>query len=345
VGAGGGSIAWIDPGGLLRVGPRSAGADPGPVCYGKSEQLTVTDANLWLGRIPDRLLGGRILLDRKRTDKHLRILADRLSMSPEQCALGIVRIVNAGMTKAVRAVSVERGYNPKDFALFCYGGASGVHCCELAGELGIAGIVVPARAGILSAQGMVLAAPSLDFSKALFLQNPSHETKELQRAMQELEKKARQQAHDLGLAAEPIVERFIDLRYRGQSYELTIPYVADFTTHFHQQHERHFGYSMEDGETEAVSIRLTVRTDIARPELPALPEGPERRPEATAKRDVCFADGRFHVINVYERRSLLPNDRITGPALIIDDYTTILHTDKFDLTVDRQLNLRMNAVG
>ncbi|MDH3394217.1 MAG: hydantoinase/oxoprolinase family protein, partial [Desulfobulbaceae bacterium] len=148
VGAGGGSLAWKDAGGLLQVGPESGGADPGPVCYGKGEGITVTDANLFLGRLlADRFLGGEMRLDSKRVRRYMEQLGKQLGLDSRATALGIIRIVNAGMAKAVRAVSLERGYDPKEFTLFSFGGASGLHCCELADELGMERIVVPARAG------------------------------------------------------------------------------------------------------------------------------------------------------------------------------------------------------
>jgi N-methylhydantoinase A len=171
VGAGGGSLARVDSGGLLKAGPESAGARPGPICYGVGgEELTVTDANLFLGRLlPDRFMGGTMQLKKKKVDIAMNKLAKQLGLAPVEAALGIIRIVNASMAKAIRAVSLERGYDPKEFCLFAFGGASGLHCCEIARELAIHKINIPARAGILSAQGMVFAEPTFDYIQALFL--------------------------------------------------------------------------------------------------------------------------------------------------------------------------------
>jgi N-methylhydantoinase A len=341
VGAGGGSIAWIYGGGLLQVGPHSAGANPGPVCYGRGDQITVTDANLFLGRMPDRLLGGEMVLDRQRSLQYLERLAARLSLSPLQCALGIIRIVNAGMVKAVRAVSVERGHNPKDFTLFSFGGASGLHCCELAEELGIKKIIVPARAGILSAQGMVLSDPSLDFTHTFFLGAPSPDHPALLGAFDELEGRARKQAAELGLR-ETVIEKSLDLRYRGQSYELTLAFNRNFIESFHNRHRQLFGYNLEDTAMELVCIRLTIRSMLAKPELPTLPLTSAVSPIAEQKSLICRPDGKPRLTEVYRRPSLLPGQHLNGPALIVDDFTTIFITENFSLFVDGQLNLRLD---
>lgn len=341
VGAGGGSIAWMDSGGLLHVGPRSAGADPGPVCYGRGDQITVTDANLFLGRIPDRLLGGEMTLNRQRSRMHLKGLATRLSLSPLQCALGIIRIVNAGMVKAVRAVSVERGHNPKDFTLFSFGGASGLHCCELAEELGIRKIIVPARAGILSAQGMVLSDPSLDFTHTFFLEAPSPDHPALLAAFEDLEVKARKRATELSLK-NAVIEKSLDLRYSGQSYELTLAFSRDFIEAFHNRHRKLFGYCLEDTAMELVSIRLTIRSMHAKPELPTLPLTSAGPPIAEQKSPIYHPDGKQRLTEVYRRPSLLPGQHLKGPALIVDDFTTIFITENFNLLTDQKLNLLLD---
>ncbi|MEJ2688966.1 MAG: hydantoinase/oxoprolinase family protein [Deltaproteobacteria bacterium] len=339
VGAGGGSIAWRDAGGLLQVGPQSAGAAPGPVCYGNGREITVTDANLLLGRIPDRLLGGKMKLHRDRAAKYCHSLGQQFSLASEKLALGIIKIVNAGMAQAVRAVSVERGYDPKEFTLFSFGGASGVHCCELARELGMQKIVIPAKAGILSAQGMVLSDPTLDFSQTLFLKNPRPSDKSLLQMLARLESKAFGQAEELGLGGDLIIEKFLDLRYKGQSYELTVPFAENFIDRFHSLHEQHFGYRLYDEAVELVTTRLTLRAAIVKEPLPpaAIPAPSEK--DRAVQTSLCFANGVFRKVAVLQRSLLQPEEQILGPALILDTYTTILVTEDFSARADRFGNL------
>ena len=168
VGAGGGSIAYVDSGGSLRVGPRSAGADPGPVCYGKGEEITVTDANLLLGRLDaEHFLGGRMKLDAERAANVAAAFAERLGIAPARLAEGIVQIANANMERAIRAVSVQRGHDPRDFALLAFGGAGGMHACEIADALEMTTVIVPQHAGVLSALGMLLADVRKDYSQTI----------------------------------------------------------------------------------------------------------------------------------------------------------------------------------
>ncbi len=243
--------------------------------------------------------------------------------------------------RAVRAVSVERGYDPKEFTLFSFGGASGAHCCELASELGMTKIVIPARAGILSAQGMVLSDPSLDFSQTLFLDRPRPSDKTLLQHLARLEEKARRQAGQLGLGSNPRIEKYLDLRYKGQSYELTVPFAEDSVDQFHALHQQHFGYKLNDEAVELVAMRLTLRTTVAKPPLPQLADHDPAGRRATSRTSLCFADGIFREIAVLERPLLQPEERIIGPALILDAYTTILVTEDFAARVDRFGNLML----
>jgi len=325
VGAGGGSLARVDAGGLLRVGPESAGAAPGPACYGQGDGITVTDANLYLGRLlADRFLGGAMALDRERVSALMTGLGTRLGLDGRATALGIIRIVNAGMAKAVRAVSLERGHDPKEFTLFSFGGASGLHCCELAEELGMQRVVVPARAGILSAQGMVLADPTLDYVQALFLSGPELTSDSLAAPFAALEARGRLEAERLCRQGEVRVERFCDLRYQGQSHELCVAFDEAFGERFHAAHEKNFGYRLTGSPLELVSIRCTVRVVRAKQGLPrwegALAKG---SPEPAAETLIDFAAGTRPVV-VFNRRRLVPGHRLQGPALVVDDYTTIL---------------------
>jgi len=343
VGAGGGSLARIDSGGLLKVGPDSAGARPGPICYGVGgRQLTVTDANLFLGRLlPDRFMGGAMQLETGKVDIAMRKLADQLGLDPVATALGIIRIINASMAKAVRAVSMERGYDPKEFALFAFGGASGLHCCELAKELSIKKIVVPARAGILSAQGMVFAEPALDYMQALFLVGEELGSEVLSENMDKLANRGLAEAENIfkGTGKSNIVlDRFLNLRYRGQSYEICIPYTENFIELFHQAHEHNFGYRLKEKPLELVSIQCSIRIRKKKISLPRKTATRVGAAVPGSKTLVNFEAGSREV-DVYERKTLSVGQTVHGPALIVDDYTTILLNEDFTLQVDALLNL------
>jgi N-methylhydantoinase A len=242
VGAGGGSLARFDAGGALRVGPESAGADPGPICYGRGVQPTVTDANLILGRLrPDRFLGGEFTLDvertRRLTTQWLKKQNSRLTL--EQFAAGILQVVNANMERALRVVSIERGYDPREFALVAFGGAGGLHACELAEALSIPTVILPAHPGALSAFGILGSDAVKDFSRTL-LRNlaDKHSRAELEKEFRKLESAARRFRDEVGrhltLRHQP------DLRYRGQGYELNVAATGRYP--LPPEHQRRYGY-------------------------------------------------------------------------------------------------------
>ena len=343
VGAGGGSLAHIDTGGLLKVGPESAGARPGPICYALGgEKLTVTDANLFLGRLlPDQFMGGAMRLHKKGVGAAMNRLAEQLGIEPAEAALGIIRIVNASMAKAIRAVSLERGYAPKEFCLFAFGGASGLHCCELARELSIPQIVIPARSGILSAQGMVFAEPALDYMQALFLSGAELDTSVLSSSMKTLVRKGLAQAETLCRNDDPAsidVARFLNLRYQGQSYELCIPYEKDFVELFHQVHEQNYGYRLQDTPLELVSIQCSVKVQRKKQPLP-------RQKMAAAgkikplREQLLYFEHSPAMAPVFKRTDMTPGLNLAGPALVVDNYTTILLPASFFLDVDELNNI------
>jgi N-methylhydantoinase A len=295
VGAGGGSIARIDAGGSLRVGPESAGANPGPACYGQGQAATVTDAHVVLGRISaDQLVGGEMRID-----------VDRAAWAVDQVAKAedIIRVANSNMERAIRAVSVERGEDPREFPLIAFGGGGGLHACEIAEELGIRTVIVPAMAGALSALGMLLADRVRDYSIGV-LGASNHEA-----AYKQLEKQARKDARDAAL------QRFADIRYAGQSYELTIPEGGDF----HKEHLRVYGYSDPKRPTQTVTLRLRATVAVERPKLPS--------PKAAAKPSLgtrrVWVAGRFRNIPSGPRESLGAKP-LAGPALITDYGSTTL---------------------
>lgn len=345
VGAGGGSIARIDGGGLLHVGPESAGADPGPVCYGKGDKITVTDANLFLGRlVASKFLGGQMHLDQEKSSHAMASMARRLNLKPTECALGIIRIVTAGMVKAVRAVSLEKGHNPKDFTLFSYGGASGLHCCDLARELGIKKIIIPARAGILSAQGMLCAEPLLDRVQSFFRNDDSVSFEEIKPHVLSLNSKVEKEMAEMGLRGSMQTESFVDLRYAGQSFEITVPFSPDFISAFHAEHEFSFGYSLSAAQVECVAIRSTVKLKedfnqlehaLTAPQLSIAGQG------AFEYTPIYFDQGEQE-IPVIPRNMLEFDQDYPGPCLIIDDYTTILVHDDFHFTLDSSGSIVMD---
>ncbi|MDX1776946.1 MAG: hydantoinase/oxoprolinase family protein, partial [Desulfobulbales bacterium] len=343
VGAGGGSLAHVDSGGLLRVGPQSAGARPGPICYGAGgRELTVTDANLFLGRLlPNHFMGGSMKLHKEKVHAAMKKLADQLGLDPVAAALGIIRIVNASMAKAVHAVSLERGYDPKEFSLFAFGGASGLHCCELAAELNIKNIVIPARAGILSAQGMIFAEPTLDYMQTLFLRGKDLNSPVLAASMNKLVDKGLAEAKALAASGEQNdldVFSFLNLRYQGQSYELCIPYRKNFIELFHLAHEHNFGYSLEDSALELISIQCSVKVNRKKQTLPRQKKSTHGNIEPLAEQQLYFEPVPVKV-PVYNRDSMAAGLTLAGPALIVDSYTTILLPPSFAMEVDELHNL------
>lgn len=349
VGAGGGSLAHADSGGLLKVGPQSAGAKPGPICYGiGGEQLTVTDANLFLGRLlPEKFMGGTMRLYKEKVGAAMSRLARELNLDALAVALGIIRIVNASMAKAIRAVSLERGYAPQEFSLFAFGGASGLHCCELARELAMGSIVIPARAGILSAQGMVFADPVLDFMHALFLRGEELASPVLPEAMDSLVVRGLTEAEKLGGKGDPdrtAVHRFLNLRYQGQSYELSVPYRDNFQEMFHRLHDHNFGYRLDKTPLELVSIQCSVT--VRRPKR-SLPKGNKAAhfKAAPYKEQEVFFDETPVMVPVFDRAEMGTGATVSGPALIVDNYATVLLPESFSLEVDTLHNLVIEGQG
>ncbi|HLY37508.1 MAG TPA: hydantoinase/oxoprolinase family protein, partial [Candidatus Binatia bacterium] len=330
VGAGGGSLARLDRGGALRVGPESAGADPGPACYGRGLAATVTDANLVLGRlVEDAFLGGTMRLDRGRSERALAPLARRLGGSISDAALGIVRVANATMERALRVVTVERGLDPRQFTLFAFGGAGALHAAELAAALGIRRVYVPPDPGLLSAWGVLSAEIVRDLSRTVRLVEPGAAA--LDAGFAALAREARARLRDEGLHRARI-ERSVDVRYAGQSYEIAVPYRPGWRRAFHRAHERLYGHADPARVVEVVTLRLRVRGGA----VPLPREGRRRRPERrTARiRRVIFADGAWRA-QLVDRDALSPEDRLRGPAVVCEYSATTLVPPGWDLTVDR----------
>ncbi|PKB72316.1 MAG: hypothetical protein BZY87_00550 [SAR202 cluster bacterium Io17-Chloro-G6] len=346
VGAGGGSIARLDTGGALVVGPESAGADPGPACYGKGDQLTVTDANLLLGRLlPDRFLGGRMSLDRKRVEGLMEKLAGQINADARQTALGINRVVNANMERAIRTISLERGYDPRLFTLVPFGGAGPMHACELAQELGIPRVLVPSRPGILSALGVAIADIVKDYSRTVMLRGADLDRARIDEEFDGMEALARTEMAGEGLSVDRMVaRRFLDVRYVGQSFELTVDYPSQKTgsrsarardaktdlakvigDRFYKAHLRRFGYADKTEPVEVVNLRLKLELAMDKPLVePQSPGSADPAPALIGESEVVFQQGAMNS-PLYQREQLTCGNRLSGPALVIQmDATTVL---------------------
>lgn len=334
VGAGGGSIARRDPGGALKVGPESAGAVPGPVCYGQGgAEVTVTDAHVWLGRIPaDEFLGGAQRLDREGIEPHLSSLAAELGESPERAAEGILEVANTRMEGALRLISVERGHDPEDLILVAFGGAAPLHAAELAARLGVKQVLVPPSPGTLSARGILVADVRKDVSRSVLRRGDEVRMEALAPELQALEATAREELAAEGFRDEEIsVARTIDARYRGQSYELSVPATAEWVGSFHAAHRARFGFQRDDAGVEAVTVRVTARVPVVRPsELKVEPAQlslePERRPRV-------WLEGEWGEVPLHRRDALGAGHRLTGPAIIIDYSATTWLPPGWALTV------------
>lgn len=317
IGAGGGSIARLDAGGLLNVGPESAGAEPGPACYGRGgEAVTVTDANLVLGRLPaDTALGGEMALDPAAAHAALERLGREMGSDAVTAAQGVIRLADEHMTRALRVISVERGHDPGDFVLMSFGGAGGLHVCSLAERLGMRRALVPPHAGVLSALGMLVAPPGRELSAACPVLLDDAEDAPLASLFRDLERRGRDE-----LAAEGHDEaalrarRFADLRYRGQSFTITLPWEGPGGARdaFHAAHERQFGHRL-DLPVELVNLRVSVTGRPPDVELPELTRRQPGEPRGTTRLAELDAEA-----PVYDRDTLAAGQVVRGPAVITE---------------------------
>ena len=340
VGAGGGSIAYVDSGGALRVGPRSAGADPGPVCYGKGTEPTVSDANLLLGRLdPAYFLGGRMTLDVDRARAAVHDLAVRLGLTDEALAEGIVRVANASMERAIRVVSVQRGFDPRDFALLAFGGAGGMHACEIAATLEIATVIVPRHAGVLSALGMLLADVTKDYSVTVLRKGAEAEPAVLEESYVPLVRQAEMELAAEGFRGASVrFERALDVRYVGQSFEITVPFTPGYRKEFDLRHRRLYGYANPQRAAEVVNLRVTA-TGVSR--KPALPRNVIEQPVPAVATHVAPAQfgGERLETRFYRWESLEPGSVADGPAVVAGGQATAVVPPGFSFRIDEFGNL------
>ncbi len=351
VGAGGGSLARVDAGGALRVGPDSAGADPGPACYGRGGRTaTVTDANAVLGRLPSAgLLGGALPLDLEAARQVMATLGRELARDSaehegerEEAALGIIQVVNAEMERAIRVMSLERGYDPRDYVLLSFGGAGGVHACELARSLAVGRVLIPLAASTLSALGMLTADVLLDYVQTV-MRSGDLPFEELERRFVPLVEQARE---DLAAQKVPPHARHIhcevDVRYRGQSFELTVPFSPDCQAAFHARHAQRYGYQNEEADLEIVNLRVRAVGCVNPPRLEARPRGDADSSGAVREARPLMLPTGPRTVPFFDRHQLQPGHHISGPAVIVQDDTTalLLETDRAD--VDDYHNLLIN---
>jgi len=327
VGAGGGSIALLDPGGSLRVGPESAGADPGPICYGKGDRVTVTDANLFLGRlIPEQFLGGKMRLRTEGLDGYFNRMATQAGLTGLELAEGVLAVVNTAMEKAIRVISVERGYDPREFTLFSFGGAGGMHAAFLARLLKIPRVLAPRNPGILSAIGMLMADVIKDYSLTVMKKQTHIQGDDLAVLFRHLETRGVKDLVLEGVEEKHLVfDRYLDMRYEGQSYEILVPFQDDYVEGFHALHEKTYGYRNTGKRVEIVTIRLRVRGAPEKPRFHKEETMVERIPDEAflGERTVVF-DQQAVATRVFLRENLLFGNRIEGPAILCEYSSTIV---------------------
>ncbi|NQW08359.1 MAG: hydantoinase/oxoprolinase family protein [Alphaproteobacteria bacterium] len=352
VGAGGGSIAWFERDGLLKVGPISAGAEPGPACYGRGGiEATVSDANLILGRLSSTLIGGAITLDPAAARAAVQPIAARLGFSIEATAEGILGIVTANMVRAIRTVSIERGHDPRDFVLMPFGGAGALHAGEVARALDMTTIIVPPAPGILCAQGLVVSDLKEDFVTTTRMAFEPGNRQAIESVIASLNREAQ-----AWFTVEPVpAERrrlrlAIDLRYIGQNFELTVPIaqtggaspalpdVETVRRQFFEIHEKTYGHFTPDDPIETMNFRLTALGETDRLPPPSTDTTARRTLTAMSRRDVWFDDA-YRTTPVYDRSMLIPGQAFDGPAIVEQlDATTVIHPGD-SVGVDTALNL------
>ena len=345
VSAGGGTIAWIDPGGALRVGPVSAGADPGPACYGRGgRDPTVTDANLVLGRLP-RVIGGSLRLDEDLARQAIARLAERLGVGVVDTAWMIISLANDEMARALRIVTVERGQDPREFTLFAFGGAGPLHAAELAEALGVRRIIVPPHAGVYSALGLLLADYRHSLHRPIAKPASKLTVEEVEEAFRSMEEEADRILEEEGIPVDKRrYARLVEARYWGQGYTLRVPYrgsIEALVEEFHRLHEARYGFSARGEEVFVTLARLEA---VGLTEKPRLRHHKEPGDPQLGEREVFFREGWLQT-PVYSRERLEVGFRLAGPAIVEARDTTILVPPGFEAGVDGAGNLVMERGG
>ena len=360
IGAGGGSIAWVDSGGILRVGPQSSGADPGPICYGHGgEEPAITDANLVLGRLdPAYFLGGEMGLsvDAAR-DGIARRCAEPMGLDTVACANGIVEIANAAMTNALRVMTVQRGIDPRDLVMVAFGGAGPLHAGRLCEEMNIGLLIVPPSPGTASALGLLVTDLKHDFSRTRIMEEGGEDLGEINRLFASMEAEGRAVLQREGLGDESITfVRQVEMRYAGQSHELAVDFPAGEATadtlaglreHFHTEHDRSYGHGYPGEPTELVNFRLSALGNIRKPKLREVAgqSGPASGARKSTRQVYFDAAGGFVETPVYDRARLAAGHRFDGPAIVEEMDSTTLVLPNCTVEVDRFGNLLISPAG
>ena len=345
IGAGGGSIARVDGGGFLRVGPQSAGADPGPACYGKGgAEATVTDANLVLGRLnPDYFLGGKMRLNPSKAHRAISALGARLGLDSSAAAQSIIDVADENMVNAIRVISVERGLDPRQFALVSFGGAGPLHSAAIAEKLGMRKIVIPLYPGLCSAFGAMIADFQVDKILSQHFRSTEVQAAELERLFCKMVKSAMREMRDEGFSSKPTIQRSISVRYAGQNYEHDIQIGSGAITSrklekvfedFHQLHQRFYGYAISREVIELIRFNVKLVGVSKAPRLKDVAKG--RLPSPAQKRPVYFKDKGYIECPIYSRTSLPSGIKLNGPAVVEEQDSTILLHPGNALTVNRK---------
>ena len=355
IGAGGGSIAKIDAGGMMKVGPESAGATPGPACYGRGGELpTVTDANIYLGKLnQQKILGGRmdIYLDKAETAIQTHLCA-KTHLSMDEAANGIISVVNSNMMRAIRVVSVEKGYDVREFSLMAFGGAGPLHACEVSQELGIRSVLIPPSPGTLCSLGLLMADTKFDFCRTKIMNATAESIPEANEIFRQLVAEGDAMLTKEGIGQDNRAFTWaLDMRYDRQNYEITIPLQDTILNEqtlqaaiedFHVAHKRAYGYCNPDGKIKFVNFRVSAIGVIEKPQLKEYPVDPNAKtPEPFAFRDVLFQGQTERIrTGIYHRNDFLPGTKLDGPAILEQMDTTIVIPPDWSIETDGFMNLR-----
>ncbi|EDP72927.1 hydantoinase/oxoprolinase family protein, partial [Hydrogenivirga sp. 128-5-R1-1] len=317
----------------------SAGADPGPICYGKGNKITVTDANLFLGMlIPEYFLGGNMKIYPEKVKPYIEKLAEKLKLTPIQLAEGIIEIANTKMEKALRVISIEKGYNPSEFTLFSFGGAGGLHAVFLARMLGIKKVLVPQNPGILSAIGMLLSDIIKDYSLTVMLKEKNTNYESLEKLFKVLEKKAKKDMESEEVKS-IYIEKYIDVRYKGQSFELIVPFDKNYIENFKNEYKKKYGYTL-DREIEIVNIRLRAVGETEKPEFKKYKYVSEKvKEDAVIHEKTVIFEGKEYKTKIYDREKLEAGNKINGSSIVVEYSSTIVIPPFANAYVDEYKNL------
>jgi len=340
IGAGGGSIAWLDAGGMLQIGPESAGADPGPACYGKGgAAVTVTDANLVLGRLrADAFLGGRMQLDSSAAHAAMQMLAESMQCTTDEAARGVITVANEQMVQALRKISIERGADPKAYTLVSFGGAGGLHVCALAELLGVSEAMVPVHAGVLSALGMLTTRPGRQLSRTWQGELLQRKDAHVDAAFKQLATEAVAALEEEGIPADQLeFERSLDLRYKGQSYTLNIGWsgIHSSAAEFHETHQSRYGHRL-DVPVEMLNLRLRVRGEAHDVVIGKLVVE-----KAAVPLEMLKVAGESSDVPLYHRDELAAGQQFSGPAVVVETVSTTWIAAGWRCTVDAGGNLML----